>query len=125
MVHLADCVQNVYNKIMNKKPSQTVTIRLPIEVIELAKKKAAENGVNMNQFLSGIIIPALGCELIETGMMSRIMAETIVWMGQHGAKDAPVEQAKTTLKALKAMPPVSPAATAKKSSGAARKAKRR
>jgi hypothetical protein len=70
--------------------SVTVTLRIPLPVLDLAEKQAKVLGVTTNMLLVNVITCGLGCELIETGILSRIMHECVRWMRDHGAKDAPV-----------------------------------
>jgi hypothetical protein len=83
--------------------SITLTIRLPKEVDQLAERQADAIGVSKNKLLAHIITAGLGVELAEPGVLSRLMAEIVIWMGQHGGKGAPVAEARTTLAALKAL----------------------
>jgi hypothetical protein len=73
-----------------KNKTKVVAIRLPSEVVELAEKNAAMLGVSLNMLLANIVVTGLGCEMLEHGLLSRIMREALTWMREHGHPDAPV-----------------------------------
>jgi hypothetical protein len=91
-----------------KPETKVVAIRLPIEVVEIAEKNAAMLGVSLNMLLSNIVVTGLGCEMLEHGLLGRIMREALAWMKEHGHPDAPVPPVLPNLPPLRTVPKVEP-----------------
>jgi len=110
------------NIVNMKNKSKVVAIRLPSEVVELAEKNAAMLGVSLNMLLANIVVTGLGCEMLEHGLLSRILREALMWMREHGHPDAPVPPALLPLAAERGT--ASKTSTQQSVRSTARKAKR-
>ncbi len=86
---------------------------MPVEVVKIAQANADALGVTLSMLLGNIVVTGLGCEMLEHGLLSRIMREALDWMRTHGRPDAPA------LPVLPVLPPMSRAgkSSTKKSSG--------
>ena len=91
-----------------RKPGMTtLNVRLPKAVIRIARKVALARGMSVNSFIASTVVSGVSAEIIEAGLLQRIVRETMVFLKEHGHPDAPVPPA------LPPMPPTDKQSTKK------------